>query len=71
MTTRRSTWTRASAWRFVRHYLEMVVAMALGMAVLGPLESALLGPLGWSAVRAVPELAALVMATNMAVAMVE
>jgi hypothetical protein len=70
MTTRRSAWTRASAWHFVRHYVEMLVAMAIGMAVLGPLESALLGPLGWSAVRAVPELDALVMATNMTAAMV-
>jgi len=59
-----------TTWRFARHYLEMIVAMVLGMAVLGPLESALLDPLGWSAVRAIPELDALVMATNMTVAMV-
>jgi hypothetical protein len=70
MTTPRSAWTRAEAWRFTRHYLEMVVAMLLGMAVLGPLESALLDPLGWQSVRAVPELDALVMATNMTAAMV-
>jgi hypothetical protein len=69
-TTARATWTRASVWRFVRHYLEMVVAMMLGMAVLGPVESVLLDPLGWQAVRAVPELRALIMATNMTVAMV-
>jgi hypothetical protein len=55
--------------RFVRHYLEMVVAMLLGMAVLGPLESMALDPVGWRSVRAVPELDALVMATNMTVAM--
>jgi hypothetical protein len=70
MTTPRSTWTRTTGWRFARHYLEMVVAMVLGMAVLGPVESVLLDPLGWQSVRAVPELHALVMATNMTVAMV-
>ncbi len=70
MTTPRSARTRAERWRFARHYLEMVVAMLLGMAVLGPLESALLDPLGWQSVRAVPELDALVMATNMTAAMV-
>jgi hypothetical protein len=61
---------RPAVWHFVRHYLEMVVAMMLGMAVLGPVESALLNPLGWQSIRAVPELSALVMATNMTVAMV-
>lgn len=40
------------------------------MAVLGPLESALLDPLGWRSVRAVPGLGALVMATNTTAAMV-
>jgi hypothetical protein len=61
---------RAGVWAFVRHYLEMVVAMMLGMMVLGPLESVLLDPLGWQSVRDVPELSALVMATNMNVTMV-
>jgi hypothetical protein len=70
MTTLRPTWTRAAVWHFVRHYLEMVVALVLGMAVLGPVESVVLDPLGWQSVRAVPELNALVMATNMTVAMV-
>jgi hypothetical protein len=69
MTTPRM-WTRTSAGQFVRHYLEMVVAMVVGMVLLAPLESALLNPLGWVAVRAVPELDALVMASNMSVAMV-
>jgi hypothetical protein len=63
-------WTRNAVWHFVRHYLEMVVAMVLGMVILGLLESALLSPLGWSSLRAIPELDALVMATNMTVAMV-
>ena len=69
MTTLR-TWNRTGVWQFVRHYLEMVVAMVLGMVLLGPLESALLNPLGWAAVRGVPELEALIMASNMTVAMV-
>jgi len=64
MTPHRSDRTRAERWRFARHYLEMVVAMLVGMSVLGPLESALLDPLGWQSVRAVPELDGLVMATN-------
>jgi flagellar biosynthetic protein FliP len=55
--------------RFLRHYVEMVVAMLGGMIVLGGLESALLGPFGWGEVRAVPELGALIMATNMSVPM--
>ena len=59
-----------AVWRLVRHYLEMVVAMVLGMMILGPLESAALNPLGWQSVRAVPELEALIMATNMTVPMV-
>ena len=69
MTTLR-TRTRTGVWQFVRHYLEMVVAMVLGMVLLGPLESALLNPLGWAAVRGVPQLEALIMASNMTVAMV-
>jgi hypothetical protein len=68
MTTPRTP-NRGAAWQFARHYLEMVVAMALGMVLLAPLQSALLNPLGWAAVRAIPELDALVMATNMTVAM--
>jgi flagellar biosynthetic protein FliP len=56
--------------RFLRHYIEMIVAMVGGMIVLGMLESALLDPIGWAEVRAVPEFDALIMATNMAVPMV-
>jgi hypothetical protein len=70
MMTSHQPWTRTERWNFVRHYLEMVVAMMLGMMVLGPLESALLDPLNWESVLAVAELEALVMATNMTVAMV-
>jgi hypothetical protein len=64
------TWTRTAIWHFVRHYLQMIVAMVLGMVILGPLESALLSPLGWSSLHGVSELEALVMATNMTAAMV-
>ena len=64
------TWTRSAVWHFARHYLEMVVAMVLGMVVLGPFESALLTPMGWPSLHAIPELDAMVMATNMTVAMV-
>lgn len=56
--------------RFLRHYSEMIVAMVGGMIVLGVLESALLDQVGWAEVRAVPELGALIMATNMTIPMV-
>ena len=56
--------------RFLRHYVEMIIAMVGGMTVLGAAESALLNPVGWAEVRAVPELGALIMATNMTVPMV-
>jgi hypothetical protein len=55
--------------RFVRHYLEMVMAMVAGMVVLGPVESLLLDPVGWAQLRARPEARALIMAINMTVAM--
>src|SRR3954447_13046719 len=70
MMTSHQPWTRTERMHFLRHYLEMVVAMMVGMMVLGPLESALLDPLNWESVLAVAELEALVMATNMTVAMV-
>jgi hypothetical protein len=55
--------------RFVRHYLEIVVATVVGMVVLGPAESMLLNPIGWAGLLANFETYALVMATNMTVAM--
>ena len=64
MTTPRSAWTRAEAWRFTRHYLEMVVAMVVGMVVLGPLEG-----LVWPGLDDRIDVHALVMATNMAIGM--
>ncbi len=51
-------------WHLVRHYLEMVVAMVVGMGVLGPLEALL-----WPGVDDRVDVHAVVMATNMAVAM--
>jgi hypothetical protein len=56
------------AGHFVRHYLEMVIAMLVGMVVLGPLWSLIGDALDWSALHR-PEPAALVMATNMTIAM--
>jgi flagellar biosynthetic protein FliP len=48
----------------VRHYLEMLVAMALGMVVLGPVWS-----LVWPGLSAHAATDALVMATDMAIGM--
>ncbi|MFR9803329.1 hypothetical protein ACL02T_13635 [Pseudonocardia sp. RS010] len=53
----------------VRHYLEMVVAMVVGMIALGPLWSLAGEALGWTAAFHAPEPASLIMATNMSVAM--
>ena len=55
MNTSRTTPT----WRLIRHFLEMLAAMVLGMLILAPL---------WPTIDRV-ELQALVMATNMTVAM--
>ena len=54
---------------FVRHFLEMVVAMVVGMVALGPLWTLALDAAGAPELLDRPELAALVMATNMTVAM--
>jgi hypothetical protein len=51
-------------WDFVRHYLEMVLAMLAGMFALGWLEGLVFPGLSLST-----ELAVLVMATNMSVGM--
>jgi hypothetical protein len=50
--------------RFVLHYLEMVVAMAVGMVALGPVWSMAVPTL-----PAYPAAAAMVMATNMSIGM--
>ena len=65
MTTTQHPRTRGRrTWHLVRHYLEMVVAMVVGMMVLGPLEA-----LVWPGLDDRVDVHALVMATNMAVAM--
>src|SRR3954449_1698501 len=51
-------------WHFVRHYLEMVVAMLVGMFVLGGLEDLL-----WPTLTARGDVGALVMASNMSLGM--
>jgi hypothetical protein len=51
-------------WHHVRHYLEMVVAMVVGMMALGPLED-----LVWPGLDDRVDVHAMVMATNMAVGM--
>lgn len=56
------------AGRFIRHYLEMLVAMAVGMAVLAPLWSLALAPAGVE-LSDHTALYAMVMATNMSVGM--
>jgi hypothetical protein len=53
-----------AAWHFVRHYLEMVLAMLAGMVVLGPAED-----LVWPALTARVDVGVMVMATNMAIGM--
>ena len=53
-----------TAWHLVRHYLEMVVAMLVGMVTLGPLESVV-----WPGLHDRTDVMVLVMATNMAIAM--
>jgi hypothetical protein len=55
--------------RLAVHYVEMVVAMVVGMVALHPVWTAALGALGWHAVLDVPEAMALVMATDMTIAM--
>ena len=68
-TTRRAAmppkhFRRSSAWRFARHYLEMVAAMLIGMAVLGFLHG-----LAWPSLTARVDIGVLVMATDMAIGM--
>jgi hypothetical protein len=51
-------------WHFTRHYLEMVVAMFVGMFALGPLEAWL-----WPGLSGRTDVGVLVMATNMSIGM--
>lgn len=54
---------------FVRHYLEMVIAMVVGMVALGPVWPWLFSRVGATELFSRPDLAALVMATDMTIAM--
>jgi hypothetical protein len=57
-------------WRFLRHYLEMVAAMLVGMVVLGAAVRGVLALVGLEFLAQYPELAALEMAFDMSVGMV-
>jgi hypothetical protein len=73
MSTSVSRQPDASTWHFVRHYVEMVVAMFLGMGVLGVPAGWAMGPLGtsWSELHAdAPALMLFGMAVTMTVPMV-
>ncbi|MEF3403098.1 hypothetical protein [Agromyces sp. CCNWLW203] len=59
-TTRR----RPSLWRFALHGLEMVIAMVLGMVVLGPVWA-----WAWPGLSENPTAQVLVMATDMSIGM--
>jgi hypothetical protein len=55
--------------KLVVHYVEMVIAMAIGMFALHPVWTFLLDAAGWSAFLDSPEAMAMVMATDMTIAM--
>lgn len=62
--------SRAASWRpFGRHYLEMVVAMAAGMALLGMLSRLVLTLVGAADVLERTGPRTMLMATNMAIGM--
>jgi hypothetical protein len=60
---------RRRMWKLTIHYVEMVIAMAIGMVALHPVWTFLLDAAGWSAFLDAPEAMAMVMATNMTIAM--
>ncbi|MFG2001122.1 hypothetical protein ACGFNU_18455 [Spirillospora sp. NPDC048911] len=57
-------------WAFLRHYLEMVVAMLVGMVVVGAAVRGVLAVMGLEFPSRHPELVALEMAFDMSVGMV-
>ena len=57
-------------WRFLRHYLEMVTAMLVGMVAVGAAVRGVLALTGRELPAQYPELAALEMAATMSVGMV-
>jgi hypothetical protein len=60
---------RLSAKKFVLHFLEMVVAMAVGMVALHPVWTLVLDATGTTELMHDPYTGALIMATDMTVAM--
>ena len=60
---------RLSAKKFALHFAEMVVAMAVGMVALHPVWTLVLDALGAGSVMDNPYTGALIMATDMTVAM--
>jgi hypothetical protein len=60
---------RPSAKKFALHFAEMVVAMAVGMVVLHPVWMLVLDAVGGAGLMDNPYAGALIMATNMTVAM--
>jgi hypothetical protein len=60
---------RPSARKFARHFAEMVVAMAVGMVVLHPVWMYVLDAVGAAGLMRNPYTGALIMATDMTVAM--
>ena len=60
MSSPTTTGSRRIGWAFARHYLEMLLAMVVGMVALGPL---------WPGLSDRLEPMALVMATNMSIGM--
>jgi hypothetical protein len=61
---------RHGRWHFLRHFLEMVVAMFVGMVVVGAAVRGVLALAGLHFPTQYPELAALEMAFDMSVGMV-
>ncbi len=61
--------TSSATRRFTFHYLEMVVAMLVGMVALGPVWTLASDAFDAAATLARPDVMAMSMATNMAVAM--
>jgi hypothetical protein len=55
--------------RFALHYVEMVIAMVVGMIALGPVWRWVFGELGWSGTLARDDVMTMSMATNMVIAM--
>ena len=69
MTTGTSGTGRLGRRAFARHFAEMVAAMAVGMVVLHPVWMAVLDAVGAAGLLRNPYTGALIMATNMTVAM--